>query len=126
MSTALKNDILEANRLFYEVFRSADIERMEQLWARDAEVSVYHPGWSGITGRTAVMASWRQVMVNAIPPEIHPSDVCVILSGEKKAVVFCVEHIGDTAIFASNIFTFDVDAWRLMHLQATPLPIQVF
>jgi len=125
MNTAVKADVLDANRLFYEVFRNGDIARMDKLWARNVKVSVYHPGWSGITGRDDVMASWRQVMVHSIPPEIHPTDVRIVLSGERKAIAFCVERIGDAEIFASNVFTYEDGSWRVMHHQATPLPIGV-
>lgn len=125
MSTTVKNDVLDANRAFYEAFRNGDMQRMDQMWSYDEQVSVYHPGWSGIVGRADVLASWRQVMVHSVPPDIYPSDVCIILSGEHKATVFCVESIGDAAIFASNIFVLEDDVWRIMHHQATPLPIQV-
>ena len=125
MTAALKADVLDANRSFYEYFRNGDIARMEKLWARYEQVSVIHPGWSSIRGRDDVMASWRQVMIHSIPPEIFPTEVCVILSGERKATAFCVEQIGDAKIFASNIFTYEDDAWRIMHHQATPLPLDV-
>lgn len=124
MTAALKSDILDANHLFYECFRNGDMARMDMLWARDEEVSVVHPGWSGITGRDDVMASWRQVMVHSIPPNIYPTDICVILSGQQKAVAFCIERIGDAEIFASNVFTVENGAWCIKHHQATPLPMR--
>lgn len=125
MNADLRTDVLDANRCFYEAFRNGDIEWMDQIWARHETVSVYHPGWSGIVGRADVMASWRQVMVHSVPPDIYPSDVYVLLSGKRKATVFCTENVGEAAIFASNIFVCEDEEWRLIHHQATPLPIQV-
>ena len=119
---AQKGAVLTANASFYDAFRAGDIVAMDELWSRKARVAVHHPGWPGIDGRAEVMASWVQVMVDAAPPPVVCSDECVILNGG-KAVVFCIESFGDTQIIASNIFHLEDGQWRMVHHQATHLPV---
>lgn len=118
----LKSEVLKANRAFYEIFRLGDYPRMDTIWSRQDDVSVHHPGWSGVDGRENVMASWYQLMVLAEPPPVYPSQETVILNGS-KAVVFCVEEeMGNGEFSGSNIFVREGDDWRLLHHQAVELP----
>ena len=116
-----KHDVLRANHEFYSAFRSGDYARMDQLWAEQHAVSVYHPNWQGIDGRDAVMASWFDVMVVGEPPAVTVRDECVIVTG-RRAMVLCTECFDTTRIIASNLFVLENDDWRMTHHQATHLP----
>ena len=35
---------------------------MEQVWARVAPVTCLHPGWTLLSGREAVLESWRTIL----------------------------------------------------------------
>lgn len=120
-STTDEFAILEANDAFYTAFRTRDFDSMDELWARQHDVAVYHPGWRGIDGRDAVMASWYRIMFVGEPPEIFPSEPTVIVNGT-SAVVFCTEDVGDCRVIASNTFVLEDGTWRICHHQAAGLP----
>ena len=64
--------VIAANEAFYTAFRSRNMAAMEAIWSKDASASVIHPGWPGINGRKAVMASWKSIL-EGNPPEIRAS-----------------------------------------------------
>lgn len=113
--------ILAANDAFYTAFRTRDFDTMDELWARQHDVAVFHPGWPGIDGRDEVLESWYRIMFVGDPPEVFPSEPTVILNGS-TAVVFCTEDMGDARVIASNTFVREEGAWRICHHQATGLP----
>lgn len=115
-------DVLAANELFYDAFRSGDVAAMEALWSERNDVSVYHPNWPGITGREDVMASWHQVMVLSEPPAIFCSNPVVIRHG-RAAIVFCTEDIEGHQMTASNVFVEENGVWRMTGHHARPLSL---
>src|SRR5436189_231886 len=67
----MQNDaILFANESFYRAFAARDAAAMEALWATDLPVACIHPGWAPLTGRAAVMQSWRNILSNANAPKV--------------------------------------------------------
>ncbi len=119
----LKQDeaVLQANRSFYEAFRQRDYMVMEALWSRQPDVSCYHPGWPGITGREDVLDSWYSVLVLGDAPDIEVSGISVIRNGS-TAMVFCTEHLGSVSLIATNTFVIEDGQWRMVHHQAAHLP----
>jgi len=115
-----KHDVLRANHEFYSAFRSGDYARMDALWSDKEKVAVHHPNWEGIEGRSAVMASWFDVMVVSEPPEITACDETVIVTGN-RAFVLCTECIDASRVFASNLFVLESGSWKMAHHQATPI-----
>jgi hypothetical protein len=116
-----KHDVLRVNHEFYSAFRSGDYARMDEIWAQNHDVSVFHPNWDGIEGRDAVMASWFEVMVVGEPPMVIVGDESVIVTG-RRAMVLCTEAFDSTRIVASNLFVFEDGDWKMTHHQATHLP----
>ena len=115
-------EVLAANELFYDAFRSGDVAAMEALWSERDDVSVYHPNWPGITGRDDVMVSWHQVMVLSEPPAIFCSNPTVIRRG-RVAIVFCTEDIEGHEMTASNVFVDQGGVWRMTGHHARPLSL---
>lgn len=114
-----RTSILAANAAFYSAIAKGDYRAMELLWARLRPVACIHPGWSAITGRNQVMASWRTILTR--PPAIKCSDPKVFPLGE-AAMVLCREIIGQTVLAATNIFVREAETWKLIHHQAGPTP----
>src|SRR4051812_50118399 len=56
-----EEEALAANAAFYSAFAASDAERMDGIWARKAQVACVHPGWEVLSGRDAVMESWRRM-----------------------------------------------------------------
>jgi len=114
--------VLEANQAFYDAFRTRDVTEMDQLWARDPDVAVIHPGWAAIHGRDAVMESWRGIIEGPAPPEIAcDAPHAYVIDG--AAFVICTEHLPDGDLVATNVFALEHGRWRLVHHQAGPAPI---
>lgn len=112
--------VLAANRAFYRAFVECDFAAMDALWARTAPVACIHPGWDALTGRAAVMASWRDIMGQ--PTAIECRAARVLHYGE-TACVLCHEALAgggpdDGVLIATNLFVREADAWRMIHHHA--------
>ena len=117
--TADEQAVLEANERFYAAFHSRDMAAMEALWARKAPVAVIHPGWPGVTGREAVLESWRQIMENPASPRIQSVEPKAYVHAS-TAFVICYEIVPTGLLIATNIFVREDGAWKMVHHQAGP------
>ena len=116
-----QRELLGANQAFYEAFRSRDLARLEELWARDQEVAVIHPGWPAIHGRKEVLASWKRILEGPSPPEIVCGDARAYALGSAGFVI-CVEHLDGGDLIATNVFAREQASWKMVHHQAGPTP----
>jgi len=113
--------VLEANDRFYRAMRDGDFEAMDRLWALRRAVGCTHPSMQALTGRPAVMESWRLILVEGEPPPIDCADPSVVVTGG-TAMVLCTEIVGDVQLVASNTFVHEDGAWRLINHQAAHVP----
>jgi len=113
-------EVRRANAAFYRAMREGNLDAMEALWSRERAVSCTHPSGPTIYGRNAVMASWRLILAHQ-PPEIHPADERVILTG-RTAMVLCRERIGRIEMMASNAWVREGAAWLMVNHQAAHIP----
>jgi ketosteroid isomerase-like protein len=109
--------VLAANLEFYRAFTTRDLAAMDALWARRSPVACLHPGWTALTGRQSIMASWSGILSNPEAPRIACFDERVLLFGE-SALVLCEEELDGGALAASNFFVREDGAWRLAHHHA--------
>ncbi|MBM2810118.1 MAG: nuclear transport factor 2 family protein [Chloroflexi bacterium] len=93
---------------------------MDALWARIAPVRCIHPGWNVLSGRDPVMESWRGILANSSQPKIIMAGASVDIFGN-LAVVICRELVAGTPLAATNIFTLEDGAWRLVHHHSGPV-----
>ena len=116
-------DVRRANAAFYDAFQRRDLRAMEELWARETEVTCVHPGWLALRGRAAVMKSWQQILGHAGTPEITCSEVLVSLY-EDAAAVLCREGVTGQppALVATNLFRRERGRWCMVHHHASPAP----
>jgi ketosteroid isomerase-like protein len=112
---------LAANEAFYDAFRLRDMTVMAALWAERHPCVCIHPGWAPITGRNAVLASWRGILGHAGAPAIsqHRAEASA-LGGDLVAVV-CHERIGRGWLAATNLFATEDGVWRILFHQASPM-----
>jgi len=116
-----QDDILAANAAYYEAFASADLEKMQRIWA-DHDVSCVHPGWPVLVGHSAILQSYRNIFGNPNQERIEPRSAIAMVFGDEGRVI-CVELIGGTAhaLAATNWFRRVDGAWRMIHHQASPI-----
>lgn len=115
------DDVLSANEAFYRAIREANMGEMETLWSRTRPVCCVHPGWAPITGRHAIVDSWRALLIEAEPPEIWPLGAHAVVMGP-SAMVLCIERIGSVELMGCNGFVLEDGAWRITDHQAAPVP----
>lgn len=115
-----KDAILAANAAFYSAFSTGTIEELAQLWADGEDISCIHPGWPALVGRSAVIGSWRDILLGPNRPHIICQEPYAIVTGDTGRVL-CVEVIGQLALAATNHFKRVDRAWRLVHHQSSPI-----
>ncbi len=118
--------VLEANQEFYKAFSRGDYPAMSELWAKRVPIACLHPGAPLLSGRNAVLASWRQLLDAAPAWEMVGRDTTVHLFGQ-GAFVTCLEANGaePAHLMATNIFVWEEGRWRLVHHHAGPLSVPV-
>lgn len=122
------------NQEFYTAIENGDLDRMERIWAEDAdgrEVVCVHPGWGMVTGRREVLRSWALIMANTPYIQFVLTDVRTSVVGD-VAVVCCAENIltaGDESetgfiagkVVATNTFVLTPQGWRLWIHHGSPV-----
>jgi ketosteroid isomerase-like protein len=109
-------DLLAANQAFYDVFRRGDVEAMEALWSRRADVACGHPGWAPLHGRDKVLASWRAILTAGAPPvQCGAARAHVLGDG---AFVVCEELLPGVTLLATNVYVREDGVWRMVHHHA--------
>ena len=112
-------DIIEANRLFYEAFSLADMEKMHAIWSHETEVSVVHPGHPMLRGYDRVLASWDEILGAASQFDIACENI-EVFAHDDMAYVVCNEVLPGHLLVATNIFVRIGSQWKIIHHQAGP------
>ena len=108
-----------ANAAYYRAFRMGDDALMGRTW-NECDVTCLHPGWPLITGRAAVLASYRRIMSNPDQPPVTCHEEQVLISGDVARVI-CVEAVAGAQLIATNLFQRMGDDWRMIHHHASLL-----
>lgn len=129
MSDPIADQVLEANRDFYDAFETLDIERMEACWASRGDVACLHPGGPWQRGWEEVREGWEAIMANTGYIEFEIADAAVSLV-DPVAWVTCTERITSAGaggapaaaeVAATNLFVLDGSGWRIALHHASPV-----
>ncbi len=77
-----EEDVLEANRRFYQALSDLDLDAMASVWLEEPWVRCVHPGWPMLSGWDDVMESWKRIFDNTATRQVSPGNVSVRLFGE--------------------------------------------
>ena len=110
-----------ANAAYYRAFRMGDDALMGRTW-NEGDVTCLHPGWPLISGRAAVLASYRRIMSNPDQPPVTCHDEQVLISGDVARVI-CVEAVAGAQLMATNLFQRAGADWRMIHHHASLLSV---
>ena len=116
-SIADLDDVLQANRAFYDAFEARDINAMSDVWEHSERVLCTHPGWARLEGWGSVSASFYALFDG-------PQPIQFILTSERAQVVddtawvavdenILGEDAGATAA-GLNVFVRDNGGWRMV------------
>jgi ketosteroid isomerase-like protein len=111
---------LAANEAFYDAFNQKDPALMDAVWADSPDVTCIHPGWNVLSGRDAVLESWRNILTNPAQPRIVTGGGTASINGQ-LAIVVCRELVGGSPLVATNVFVLEGEAWKLLHHHSGPV-----
>lgn len=110
-------EVLAANRAFYDAFEARDLDAMSDVWEHSDRVVCTHPGWGTLAGWQAVVASWFALFTNDQRLQFIVTDERVSTVGD-AAWVSCNENVLDLGaggtVAALNVFVRGPDRWRLV------------
>jgi len=117
-----EKEVAKANESFYSAFESLNVQQMESVWAKDAEIQCGHPGWRILRGWKPVMESWQRIFENTPQIRFMLTDVSIEVRGE-LALVTLYENLNSSLegenvaamILTTNIFRKGPDGWRMIH-----------
>jgi ketosteroid isomerase-like protein len=117
-----EDQVLNANRAFYEALRSLNLEEMDVIWLHEDWVKCLHPGWELLLGWERVRKSWKEIFRNTKQMLVVVSRPLAHVAGD-AAWVCCVENItsanedsvSSALIEATNIFIRQNNRWLMVH-----------
>lgn|GEM_PF-219746 len=123
-----EQEILDANRAFYDAFESLEIERMEKVWLSEPRIVCIHPGWRKLEGWGPVMTSWERIFENVFEMkfELGPANLFI---GKDLAVVVVEENLTQhgydgkvsTQVLATNVFERVGGKWMMVLHHGSPV-----
>jgi hypothetical protein len=120
-------DAVEA--AFYSAFAATDLAGMARVWSSGSEVRCIHPGGDLLTGTTAVLESWRQILSGAAAPTVRHRLLHRTAAAD-LSIHLVEERIGPggaadgqlTRVLATNVYRDTPEGWRMLLHHAT-LPL---
>ncbi len=124
-----EQEVLSANRAFYQALESLDLAKMGAVWLHEDWVECLHPGWDLIIGWEEIAESWASIFRSTRRMRVTVSRPLVRVLGD-SAWVSCVENVTTTyeegfstaVIETTNIFVRREGQWLMVHHHTTPLP----
>jgi ketosteroid isomerase-like protein len=121
-------DVLATNQAFYQAFERMDLQSMDLIWSKGANVTCIHPGRTALKGWEQIRFSWDQIFrntqhievaVDLISTEVH-GNIAYIVQIENLILVVPEERM-EVQGMVTNIFEHDGSNWYLVHRHASPL-----
>ena len=115
--TDATDDVLAANRAFYEAFEARDLDAMSELWEHSDRVVCTHPGWQSLRGWASVSASWFALFGGPQELQFILTNEAVGLEGDTAWVSNDENLLGGAVggtVAALNVFVFDGERWRMV------------
>jgi ketosteroid isomerase-like protein len=111
------DDVLRANRAFYDAFEARDIDAMSDVWEHSDRAWCTHPGWRRLDGWASISASFYAIFTGPQPIQFILTSERAEVVGDAAWVVVDENILGDDAgatASAVNVFVRDGASWRLV------------
>ena len=113
------DDVLQANRQFYEAFEDRNLDAMSDLWERSDRSTCTHPGWATLRGWGAIASSFFALFQGAQQMQFVLTEERADVVGD-MAWVSVDENLlgvqGGATVAAVNIFVRRAEdaPWRMV------------
>ena len=110
-------DVLAANRRYYEAFEARDLDAMSDVWERSDRSLCTHPGWATLEGWGAVAASFFALFQSGQQLQFVLTRERVTVIGDAAWVSLDENLLGDqggVTVSTVNIFARHPDGWRMV------------
>ena len=112
------------NDAFYAAHEGRDLDAMRALWTHTDRVVCVHPGWPILRGWADVETSWRQIFDGPGENQFLITNTSITVATD-TAWITLEENLIDAgevmAIAATNIFSLDGKAWKMVAHHAAPI-----
>ncbi|MGD0074168.1 MAG: nuclear transport factor 2 family protein [Candidatus Binataceae bacterium] len=123
-----QEQVLEANRAFYQAFESLELEKMERVWLQAPHIVCVHPGWRRLSGWGPIMEAWERIFESTFEMKFDLTDVEVTLRGDLAVVVMQenltqrgYDGITRSVVEATNVFERVGNRWYLVLHHGSPV-----
>lgn len=116
-----------AEKAFYRAFETNDLDTMIAVWDESDDVVCVHPMGPILSGRNAVIESWREILSGGVSMKFSLESVHTFCA-EAYAIHLLNEHISVASgnrvapMAATNIFRLGPRGWRMVSHHASPNP----
>jgi len=124
-----EQEVLAANRAFYDALRSLDLAQMEAVWLHEDWVKCLHPGWELLVGWEEIQKAWADIFRSSVRMLVTVGRPLVHVSGD-TAWVSCLEDVtsayegglSSALVEVTNIFVRRQGRWLMVHRTTSTLP----
>ena len=117
-------DVLAANRAFYDAHEARDLDAMCAVWHHGENAVCIHPGWPILRGWPVIEESWRRIFDGPGRNQFIITNETAVITGD-VAWVTLDENLMDRAatgtIAATNLFVRDGGRWKLALHHGSPV-----
>lgn len=118
----------EAEQVFYDALRLADLSLMMSVWADEDEVVCIHPGGMRTVGNNAMQSAWQQIFANG-PVAIVPLRPMIMTSVMTSVHVLLEQITVNTPqgertahCYTTNVFQKGPTGWKMVLHHASHAP----
>ncbi len=117
----------EVEAAFYAALQSADIEKLMDCWADEADIVCIHPGGPRVVGPRAIRVAFDAIFghegsIHVQPEAIHrmSSATSAVHSILERIDVMTPEGPAHAFVLATNVYHHTPHGWRLVAHHASP------
>ena len=120
-------DAEQAEMAFYRAFEANDLAAMMAVWDDAEDIVCIHPMGPALTGRNAVIDSWREILSGGVAMRFSLEKVQTYVA-DNLSIHLLNEHIDIASgnpvapMAATNIYRLSPLGWRLVSHHASPNP----
>ena len=119
------DELLAANRAFYDAFEARDLEAMSEVWEHSDRVTCTHPGWRRLHGWGAVSGSFLALFQGSQRLQFILTDVRVEHDGGLGWVSLdeniLSEQVGGTVSTVNVFARGEGGGWRMVVHHGSPV-----